>query len=171
MWNEMELLQEIEGIDETGEPKGACCVSIHRILLDGEAESIASAATMNAEISVCLTGIFAVIDLRFIDPLDYDLLQMVDTCKTYMEMVRQEWESGRAPFSLVLSVTPLGEYNSFLVGTDGFWSIMPDQVNGECNTLRFIFERERFGVYELSEDAVEDMIEEAEAELSEFGEA
>lgn len=42
---------------------------------------------------------------------------------------------------------------------------MSEKLEEHCNTLRFIFPREQFGAYELTEDAVEQMIKEASQEV------
>lgn len=69
--------------------------------------------------------------------------------------------------SLMLSITPKGEYDFFLMGMDAAWSFMPEKPEGMCNAIRFIFVREKFGAYEFGEEAVKQMIEEAAEELIE----
>lgn len=42
---------------------------------------------------------------------------------------------------------------------------MSDGLDKYCDTLRFIFPREQFGAYELTEEVVEKMIAEASEEV------
>ena len=39
------------------------------------------------------------------------------------------------------------------------------EAGGYCNTIRFIFPREQFEIYELSESGVEQMVTQAEKEM------
>ena len=61
------------------------------------------------------------------------------------------------------------EYVEFCIKQRYAWNFQPDSPDGECNTIRFIFIKECFGVYELTDEAIEDMIEEAGQEM-EFNE-
>lgn len=161
----MDILQKIEGVNEAGEAKAACSVSIHREMQGQEPEVIATAFTMNAVISVCITPMWAVVDLRFSDWMDYDLFQMLQVCKDYMELAKGDAANGSQYPELVLSIAPVGEYEQFVIGRNGFWSLMSEKLEEHCNTLRFVFSRENFGAYELTEDAVEQMIKEASQEV------
>ena len=161
----MDILQKIEGMDEAGEAKAICSVSIHREVQGQEPEVVASAFTMNAVVSVCITPVWAVVDLKFSDWMDYDLFQMMQVCMDYMNMVTSDVASGSQFSELVLSIAPAGEYEQFVIGRNGFWSLMSDRLEKYCDTLRFIFPREQFGAYELTEDSVEQMIKEASQEV------
>lgn len=152
-------------MNEAGEARAACSVSVHRETQGQEPEVIASAFTMNAVISVCITPMWAVVDLRFLDWMDYDLFQMLQVCTDYVELTKSDAGNGSQYPELVLSIAPLGEYEQFVIGRNGFWSLMSEKLEEQCNTLRFIFPREQFGAYELTEDAVEQMIEEASQEV------
>ena len=161
----MDILQKIEGVDEAGEVKAACSVSIHREVPGQEPEVVASAFTMNAVVSICITSVWVVVDLRFSDRLDYDLFQMLQVCMDYMEMLKGETVNDSQYPDLVLSIAPVGEYEQFIIGRNGFWSLMSDGLEKYCDTLRFIFPREQFGAYELTEEAVEQMIAESSEEV------
>lgn len=87
MQDELELFEAIEGVDETGSAKAACCVLIQKSGIELEAEAVSSACTMNAVLSICMTDVWTVVDLHFEDRLDYDLLQMSQVCKDYVDMV------------------------------------------------------------------------------------
>lgn len=163
MMSEVELIQAIEGTDETGAARAACCISVMKNLAEGEPEAVSSEATLDAVVSICLTEKWAVVDLQFPEPLDYDFLQMAQVCKEYEEAMKKADENIR--YSLVLSLTPAGDYDFFLVGGDGFWSFMANDPVAESDTIRFLFPREQFGAYELEDDAVEEMIEEAMSEI------
>lgn len=165
----MDILQKIEGVDEAGEAKAACSVSIHREVPGQEPEIVASAFTMNAVVSICITPVWVVVDLRFSDWLDYDLFQMLQVCVDYMEIVKSDAISGSQLSELVLSIASAGEYEQFVIGRNGFWSLMSDGLEKYCDTLRFIFPRDQFGAYELSEEAVEQMIAEASGEVNAEG--
>lgn len=162
---DMELLKKMEGKDVTGIPKAVCNVSIQRSVAGQELEVVDSAFTMDAEVLFCITKEWVVVDLCFEDHLSYSLFQMVQTCKRYTEAVPTEAEAEDALPVLVLSMAPLGEYEQFAIGRNGFWSLMARELEDYCDTIRFIFPREQFGVFELEEEAVERMIEDAEKEV------
>ena len=166
MQNEMELLKSIEGMDETGVPKAACSVSIQREMPEQEPEIMESAFTMDAEVFFCITEVWAVVDIHFENRLNYDLFQFLQVCKEYAELVRVDTEMDEQLPMLVLSIAPLGEYEQFVIGRNGFWSLTSQDLENCCDTIRFIFPRQRFGAYELTEEAVEQMIEETEKEIN-----
>lgn len=158
----MEILQKLEGVDELGEAKALCSVSIQREASEQEPETISAAFTKDAVAIFFITPIWVAIDLKFSDHLDYDLFQMVQVCKDYSDRVR----AGDGPHNdLVLSVCPKGEYEQFIIGRNGFWSLMAESVEKHCDTIRFLFQREQFGVYEFTEETVEQLIVEATEEL------
>lgn len=170
MLSEVELIQAIEGVDDTGAAKAACCLSIMKNPAMGEPEALYSAATLDAVVSICLTEQWAVVDLQFSEPLDYDFLRMAQVCKVYTDSLRRLDGNSSVSYSFVLSLAPVGDYDIFLVGADGFWSFMASVPAAGCDTIRFLFPRDRFGAFELDTDAVEEMIEEAGTEIREFGE-
>lgn len=167
MQDELELMRAVEGVDATGNAKAVCCVLIQKRDTDLEPETISSACTMDAVLSICTTDVWAVVDLQFEEELDYDLLQMTQVCEDYVDLVKERDGSDKKQLSLVLSITPVGEYDFFLIGMDGFWSLMPVEPGGECSILWFIFLQERFGAYELSAETIEKMIAEVTEELEE----
>ena len=115
----MEILQRLEGVDELGEAKALCSVSIQGEIFEQEPEVISSAFTKDA------------------------VLQN----------------------DLVLSICPKGEYEQFIIGRNGFWSLMAESVEKYCDTIRFLFPREQFGVYEFAEETVEQMIAKVTQEI------
>lgn len=162
---DMDLLKKMEGKDMGGIPNAVCNVSIQCSATEQEPEVVDSAFTMDAEVAFCITKEWAVVDLCFEDHLSYSLFQVVQTCKRYTEAVRTEAERGEELPALVLSMAPLGEYEQFVIGRNGFWSLMARELEDYCDTIRFIFPREQFGIFELEEETVERMIEDAEKEV------
>ena len=162
---DMGLLKKMEGKDGTGIPNALCNVSIQCSATEQEPEVVDSAFTMDAKITFCITKEWAVVDLCFEDHLSYSLFQVVQTCKRYTEAVCKEAESGEALPVLVLSMAPLGEYEQFVIGRNGFWSLMARELEDYCDTIRFIFPREQFGIFELEEEAMESMIVDVEKEI------
>lgn len=165
MMSEVELIQAIEGADETGAARAACCISVIKNSAERDPEAVSSAATLEAVVSICLTEKWAVVDLQFPEPLDYDFLRMAQVCKEYEDALRKADEN--ISYSLVLSLAPAGDYDFFLVGGDGFWSFMASDPTAESDTIRYLFPQDRFGAYELEADAVEEMIEEVTGEIGE----
>ena len=158
----MEILQRLEGVDEFGEAKALCSVNIQREVHEQELEAINSAFTKDAVVSFFLTPIWVAIDLKFSDHLDYDLFQMVQVSKDYSDSMCTDTA---LQSDLVLSICPKGEYEQFIIGRNGFWSLMAESVEKYCDTIRFLFPRNLFGVYELSEETVEQLIEETAQEV------
>lgn len=161
MRNERDLVSLIEGNDESGKPKAACCVMIQGYERENEPEEVTSFCTTEAVVSIMTTDLWSVVDLTFEDDLDYDLIQMWQVCKEYSKLVQEEEKR----VSLVLSVTPLGNYDFFMVGMGGGWSLLADEPGMGCNGIRFMFLKDRFGVYELSDKEMKIMIEEAALEM------
>lgn len=170
MFSEMELIQAIEGVDDTGAARAACCLSVMKNPAMGEPEALHSVATLEAVVSICLTEQWAVVDLQFSEPLDYDLLQIAHVCKEYTDSLKKLDGNGNFSYSLVLSLAPAGDYDIYLVGVDGFWSFMASVPAASCDTIRFLFSRDRFCAYELDANAVEEMIEETGTEIRDFWE-
>lgn len=162
---DMDFLKKMEGKDVTGIPNAICNVSIQSSVQGQEPEVVDSAFTMDAEVAFCITKEWAVVNLCFEDHLSYSLFQVVQTCKRYTEAVRTEAENREALPVLVLSLAPLGEYEQFVIGRNGFWSLMARELEDYCDTIRFIFPREQFGIFELEEEAVESMIADVEKEI------
>lgn len=166
-----DFFRKIEGIDESGEARALSCLMIEKREGDaGAAPVIRNLVHMqDACVSVSLTSDFAVVDLAFENHIDYEYLQAGELCRGYMAMtdVGMLAESEGELLSLVLSVAPKGEYDLFLMGMDAAWCFMPKEPDGLCSVIRLIFLREKFGVYEFTEEAVAEMIEEAGKELEE----
>ena len=163
-----DFFRKIEGIDESGEARALSCLMIEK--REGDAPVIRDLVHMqDACVSVSMTSDFAVVDLAFENHIDYEYLQAGELCRGYMAMtdVGMPAESEGELLSLVLSVVPKGEYDLFLMGMDAAWCFMPKEPDGLCSVIRLIFLREKLGVYEFTEEAVERMIEEVGKELEE----
>ena len=154
MEHEKDYFSAVERRDELGTSRAACSLTIQRTVDELQAEVIQSVATMDAEVSICSTALWVVVDLKFEDNLDFEYLQMAQVCLDYAKLQKEEAES----LSLVLSITPLGEYDFFLVGVEGMWCFQSDKPDGVCNTIRFVFMKQYFGAYELTAEAMEQMI-------------
>lgn len=160
---EKNYISAVEGVDELGNARAVCSLTIQRPIDGLQSEVIQSVATMDAEVSICFTKLWVTVDLKFEDNLDFDYLQMSQVCLDYAKLQEEEAES----MSLVLAITPLGEYDFFLVGVEGIWCFQSDKPEGICNTIRFIFMKQCFGTYELTTKAMEQMILEAGMENEE----
>ena len=155
----LEILQMLEGRDETGAARAVCNVSIRKAVSETEWETVEEKSTLEAVVSVCVTAVWVAVDLEFEDRLDYDYLQMAQVCMDYSDMVRVgDADNGQA--DLVLALSPIGEYDYALIGRNGFWSLMPERADGYCHMIRFIFLKEQCGIFELTENSVEQMIAE-----------
>lgn len=163
--SEWEQIKSIEGVDEMGNPQAICCVMIQKGVSKCDLETVETCCTLEAVLSICMTELWVAVDLQFEDELDYDMIQMVQVCREYEELSKCERGEAGEGFSLDLSVTKAGEYDFFLIGMGGFWCLMPGEPGESCRILRFMFLRERFGVYALSDEVVEKMVEEVEKEL------
>lgn len=162
MQNEMDILKMIEGMDENGLPKAICNISIHRNVQENDSKIIESAFTMDAEVTLYITSVWVVVDLHFVERLPYDLFHMVQVCKNYAEMLKTDNEREN---ELILTITPAGEYDHYIIGRNAFWSLMSENLEYYCDTLRFIFMRDQFGAYEFSAEDVEQMLDEISQEL------
>lgn len=155
-----EIIGRLEGVDDAGEPRAIVNVSVQRGSDEDDLELISSYSTMEAVVSMCVSERWISIDLQFDDPFAYDLVQLAQLCGDYENKEREERDKGFLPLSLVVGVTPTGEYDAFVVGRNAFWCIMPMMPGGEIDTLRFIFQREDLAAYELGEAEIEKMMEE-----------
>lgn len=119
-------------------------------------------------LSLRFTGDFAVVDLCFEDCVDFDYLRAGELCRKYDGLAEGEiLEGEKMDYSLVLSVVPEGEYDTFFVGLDGVWSFVSEKPEGICHIIRLVFAREKFGVYEFGKEAVEELIGEVMEEVKE----
>lgn len=160
---EKDYISAVEGVDELGNARAVCSLTLQRSVDELQSEVIQSVATMDAEIFIFFTKLWVAVDLKFEDNLDFAYLQMAQVCMDYAKFQKEEAES----MSLVLAITPLGEYDFFLVGVEGIWCFQSDKPEGICNTIRFIFMKQCFGTYELTTEAMEQMILEAGMENEE----
>ncbi len=161
----LEVLQMLEGKDETGAARAVCNVSIRKAVSGKEWETIEEKNTMEAVVSVYMTEVWLAVDLEFEDRLDLDYLQMAQVCQEYAKMTRVGKQDGMMPVGLVLTLVPAGNYDYVLIGRNGLWSYMPDRADGYCHVIRFIFLKEQCGIYELMEDSVEQMIAEVVSDI------
>lgn len=164
-----DIFQEVEGIDESGEARALSCLMIEKRFADASAAPVVRDLVymQDACVSISLTSDFAVVDLAFENHVDYEYLQAGELCRKYTTNtdVRSLAVNTDGELSLVLSVTPKGEYDLFLMGMDAAWCFMPKKPEELCSVIRLIFLREKFGVYEFTKEAVEKMIEEVGEEL------
>ena len=161
----LEILQMLEGKDETGTSRAVCNVSIRKAVSETEWETAEEKSTLEAVVSVCVTVVWVAVDLEFEDRLDLDYLQMAQVCQDYAEMTRVGVQDEVMPLELVLTLVPAGNYDYVLIGRNGLWSYMPDRADGYCHVIRFIFLKEQCGIYELMEDSVEQMIAEVVSDI------
>lgn len=122
----LELVQMLEGKDESGAARAVCNVSIRKVASDTEWELVEEKNTLDAVVSVCAAGVWIVVDLKFEDRLDYDYLQIAQVCMQYADMARAGDNDDELQVDLLLSMTPIGEYDYLFIGSNGFWSFMPD---------------------------------------------
>lgn len=160
-----EFMRSVEGTDDMGMKKAACCLTIQGNGSEQGVEAVASVCTLRAALAMYLTDSWVVIDLEFEDDTDPDLVRMMEVCRGYDERMHERCGTICEGESLVVSVTQLGDYESFLVGIDGAWGLRPAETERGCSVIRFIFEREKTGVYELDEAEMEGMIAEVEEEI------
>ena len=154
----LEILQMLEGRDETGAARAVCNVSIRKAVSETEWETVEEKSTLEAVVSVCVTSVWVAVDLEFEDRLDLDYLQMAQVCQEYAKMTRVGKQDEMMPVGLVLTMAPTGDYDYVLIGRNGFWSLMPERADGYCHMIRFIFLKEQCGIFELTENSVEQMI-------------
>ena len=166
-----DLFEAIEGSDENGEAKAVCCLMIEKKFQDTNiTPEIQKVSYMvDANVTVSLTSDFAMVDLIFDSYVDYDYLQTGELCREYTAMTDARNLAEDSELSLVLSITPKGDYDFFWMGMDAAWSFMPERPEGMCNIIRLIFVREKFGAYAFGEEAVRKIIENAADELEEQG--
>ncbi len=140
-----------------------CGVSIQRMISETEAEVVRSAFSMNAAIQIHVTDMWTVVDIIFEDYLDYDYLQILDVCNDYIQLQK---DTSQESMALVLTVTPLGDYDFFLSGVDGFWSYYTEEPTELVHGLRFIFQHDQMAGYELNSETVELMLKQVTRELT-----
>ena len=137
----LEILQMLEGRDDTGAARAVCNLSIQQ-WNGAEWITITEKNTRDAVVSVYMTEVWLAMDLEFEDRLDYDYLQMAQVCQEYVKMTKVGKKDEMMPVGLVLTLAPIGDYDYVLIGRNGFWSYMPERADGYCHVLRFIFSKE-----------------------------
>lgn len=134
-----------------------------------EPEVCGSVYLSDAVLSVGFTNDFVLVDLQFEDCVDFEYLQAGELCREYGVLTNAE-KTGQVGYSLVLSVVPKGEYDVFFVGIDGAWCFVSENPGEISRGIRLVFAREKFGVYEFGEKAVEGIVADAVEELQISGE-
>lgn len=149
-----DIFQVIREISENGKIKASCCLMVEKGLQDMRmTPKIHKLAYMqNASVIVRLIGNFAVVDLSFEGCADYDYLRALELCREYTDMTDAcEFEEKiDSDQSLILYMTPNGNYDLFLMGMDAAWKLIPKKLEERRRSIRLIFARENFGTYGLS---------------------
>ena len=116
------IFQAVEGIDENGKVKAICCLMIEKRFGDMELtpEVQKFAYMQDTCVRVDLTRDFAVVDLIFGSNADYDYLQALELYKDFTTLTDacEVTEKRDSDPSLILYITPKGEDDFFLMGTD-----------------------------------------------------
>lgn len=145
-----DIFQAIEGIDENGEVKAICCLLIEKKFEDMRSKPKIQKIVYlwNANVKVSLTSDFVVVDLGFGGYTDYDYLKALELCREFTDMtdVCEFGEKPDSDLSLILSITPKGEYDFSLMGRDAAWSFVPEKTEGMCNAIRLVFVKKKFRV-------------------------
>lgn len=164
-----EIMKSMEDVDETMAPKAFCNVGIQSGSKEAEWEVVDSCNTMGAVVSFYQTTAWIYIDLSFGNTYDPDLIIMTQLCEEYNQLEDACQKSRDKCVSLVVSMTPMGEYFRFIVGRNCAWSLRAKKNGEACTILRLIVSREDFGAYEFPDKTVDRMINEAFAELEKVG--
>ena len=76
-----EFMRSVEGTDDIGMNRAACCLTIQGNGSEQGVEAVASVCTLRAALSMYLTDSWVVIDLEFEDDTDPDLVRMTEVCR------------------------------------------------------------------------------------------
>lgn len=149
-------LDQVDGVDEWGEPKALCAVSIQRLVGGGPPELVQSVTMGDAVASIYMSERWVTVELAFVSVFDDSYVSTEKVCREYNRMLKCQSTYGEGIVALTLSIAPKGEHGWFLVGVRGAWSIFTDETGGTCNQIRFLFERELFLYVKMTEETVEE---------------
>ena len=149
-----DIFQVIKEIGENGKVKARCCLMIEKKFEDTELSPKIQKLVyvQNASAKISQTSNFAVVDLSFENCTDYDYLRTLELCRKFTEMTDacEFVEKSNSDLSLILYMTPNGNYDFFLMGMDAAWKLIPKKLEGRRSAIQLIFSKEKFGSYELS---------------------
>lgn len=154
----MDILLRLQGLDEFGDGKTYCSISLCNAKNEDEVED--TVLTGEAEIQFGLWDSFFVVDIMFGNPYVYDYLQMVELCRKCDELNRTTDKVDKGEYFLLMSMAPKGEYDCSVYGAPGIWSVLPDESGIQCSGIRMIFSRDNIGLVTLDENGVNDLITE-----------
>ena len=84
-----EFMRSVEGTDDIGMKRAACCLTIQGNGSEQGVEAVASVCTLRAALAMYLTDSWVVIDLEFEDDTDPDLVRMTEVCRAYDERMHE----------------------------------------------------------------------------------
>lgn len=135
--------------------QATCCLTVEKWFgYMGQTSEIAKLAYIrNASVKVRLTRDYVVVDLGFEDSDEFDYLQALELCKEFTPVTDdcKLEENTSSDLSLVLFITPKGEYDFLLMGVDGTWSFIPENPEEMCRTIQLIYVRKKFKIYKPEE--------------------
>ena len=164
-----EIIDSACDSDENGFTKSAVGLFYETINNDGKVmETIKTVSCDRPVITITKRYQHFFIDLAFSTHLDTDLSLMNSLLKDAFAD-SDSFDPDRETFPLItLSIVPHqfgGTY--YMICTDpAFWALTAQEPKGEVNTLRFVFDEEDFYLMEADEEAMDHMMQEAEAEIT-----
>ena len=154
MEGRQDIFQTIKEVGENGKVNARCCLMIEKRFGDtGLSPKIQKLVyVQNTSAKVTQTSDFTVLDLSFESCTDYDYLRALELCREFTDMTDtcEFEEKTNSDLSLILYMTPNGNYDFFLMGMDAAWKLIPKKLEGRRSAIQLIFAKEKFGTYELS---------------------
>jgi len=162
--NEKDVIMAASGRDELGNGKSLLRLEAKRAVKYKDSETDRDIFLEDKVVNVFIGNRFTTVDIEFDDEYDVNFIGMRAMLYDFSDAANSmDPESGEIPF-LLLTLMPkecMGEY--FVCGMDPAWSLVASKPLGKEDTVRFIFDNNFIGTFEVDEDLIEK--EEGETEI------
>ena len=153
--NERDILTAICGINDNGRSKAITAIRMVDVDVEtGEDYKIDEFVIDSPVVNIYRTIDKTMLDLTFPGNEEYDLVNTAGRLNTFIDAEATP-ACERLVRSIVVSVTPKDDYPEYYSsGVNATWVVMPKSPGTDPDTIRFIFDNEFFGTYQilLSED-------------------
>ncbi len=164
-----EIIDSACGKDDKGSARSVVGLFYENLDADGEVtETVNSVNCDSPAVTIIKRYEYFFIDLVFPTHLDTNLSLMNNLLKDAFA-ASDSFDQDKETFPLItLTIVPHefgGRY--YMICTDpAFWALTTQSPNGEFNTIRFVFDEEDFSLMEADEEVINQMMQEAAAELA-----
>ena len=155
------------GVDEDGNGKAVAMIETLFVNADPdkEPESIDKITFDGVPLNIMRTARFTMIDFLFRDHTDYDYIRTMEMLKKFSDVRNSLEENATEIPTIQVTVTPKehgGVY--YISGVNAMWCSMSDEPGRSPDMIRFMFVNQDISTYRLSDEAMEELLNNWESE-------